>query len=575
MKRTDIVRLLEYNNQHVPESNSSKYERLADCMVFGALEKCPECKNGQLVFRIAGYICTGHISEWTTCLYQTQTPARKSFKIPEDIRDSYDFLSTYEFKEHKRVYNKVEAPTSAVNHIERAMQPSTSSTSAIENGTDVAKLPLKGHKVAYVGKMKLSKRALKEKILSLGGKLVDEIDRTVLFIISTQKEVEKEGAKIAKAKTCGVTVVSEDVFDALNEKVDICDLIKRNTISPWGGDVSKKHKTLVDKDKLKSGSGEPILCTDTGLTFSFLGMKSRSGSSKSEPKIQSFKMKAGLVVDPDSGLDHVAHVYKDQNGPYSVVLAKVDIVSNKNSYYKIQLLESDEAKKKHQYWVYRAWGRIGTDIGGDKLEKFKLKSNAIDNFCEVFLEHTGNEWKKKKEFKKLPGRYHIVETHYGNSLDDDKKLVVGNSCLPLPVQDLITMIFDISRMKHQMQEFHLDLAKMPLGKISKDQVMSAYAVLNEISCMIETNEKSLTKMLDASNRFYSLIPHDFGTDNVIVIKNKELLQEKLEMLDSLLEMELAFELVSDIKEEGEDVLKQHYDRLDANIEVLDKNSEEF
>ncbi|RWR99425.1 poly [ADP-ribose] polymerase 1-like protein, partial [Dinothrombium tinctorium] len=262
-------------------------------------------------------------------------------------------------------------------------------------------------------------------------------------------------------------------------------------------------------------------------------------------------------------------------GPYSVVLAKVDIVSNKNSYYKIQLLESDEAKKKHQYWVYRAWGRIGTDIGGDKLEKFKLKSNAIDNFCEVFLEHTGNEWKKKKEFKKLPGRYHIVETHYGNSLDDDKKLVVGNSCLPLPVQDLITMIFDISRMKHQMQEFHLDLAKMPLGKISKDQVMSAYAVLNEISCMIETNEKSLTKMLDASNRFYSLIPHDFGTDNVIVIKNKELLQEKLEMLDSLLEMELAFELVSDIKEEGEDVLKQHYDRLDANIEVLDKNSEEF
>lgn len=34
-------------------------DRLADCMAFGALEPCPECKEGQLVLDTYGYKCTG------------------------------------------------------------------------------------------------------------------------------------------------------------------------------------------------------------------------------------------------------------------------------------------------------------------------------------------------------------------------------------------------------------------------------------------------------------------------------------------------------------------------------------
>lgn len=54
----------------------------------------------------------------------------------------------------------------------------------------------------------------------------------------------------------------------------------------------------------------------------------------------------GTAVDPDSGLDDVAHVHKSRDGvKYSVVLGLTDIVSKKNSFYKLQVLEADSKNK--------------------------------------------------------------------------------------------------------------------------------------------------------------------------------------------------------------------------------------
>lgn len=48
---TAMKGLLEYNNQAVVNAEGKLLERLSDCLAFGALLKCPECKDGQLVFR--------------------------------------------------------------------------------------------------------------------------------------------------------------------------------------------------------------------------------------------------------------------------------------------------------------------------------------------------------------------------------------------------------------------------------------------------------------------------------------------------------------------------------------------
>ena len=64
------------------------------------------------------------------------------------------------------------------------------------------------------------------------------------------------------------------------------------------------------------------------------------------PKSMKLKLKGGSYVDPESGLDEKAHVLKKgKDELYSVVLGAVDIKSDKNSYYKLQLLEHDHKKK--------------------------------------------------------------------------------------------------------------------------------------------------------------------------------------------------------------------------------------
>ena len=93
-----------------------------------------------------------------------------------------------------------------------------------------------------------------------------------------------------------------------------------------------------------------------------------------------FDTKSGQVFSLHGPLQ--AHVLKTGTGLYSVVLGAVNIQDGKNSYYKLQILEHDKKPKwcvlddfrvsretPHIIrWVFRSWGRVGTTIGGTKLE---------------------------------------------------------------------------------------------------------------------------------------------------------------------------------------------------------------
>lgn len=72
--------------------------------------------------------------------------------------------------------------------------------------------------------------------------------------------------------------------------------------------------------------------------------------SKNAPKTASIKLKNGTAIDPDSGLQDIAHVYRHDGVLYSTTLSLTDIATNKNSYYKLQVLESDAGRK---YWLFR------------------------------------------------------------------------------------------------------------------------------------------------------------------------------------------------------------------------------
>ncbi|EDS35349.1 poly [Culex quinquefasciatus] len=76
-------------------------------------------------------------------------------------------------------------------------------------------------------------------------------------------------------------------------------------------------------------------------------------------------LKGSLAVGSDSGLGEVTHVYKRKKLIFNCVLIKVDIQTDKNSYFKVQVLEAD---KDNMYLVFLAWGRIGTTIEGNNRD---------------------------------------------------------------------------------------------------------------------------------------------------------------------------------------------------------------
>jgi hypothetical protein len=69
-----------------------------------------------------------------------------------------------------------------------------------------------------------------------------------------------------------------------------------------------------------------------------------AGSSQakvSKKRVENLQLKDGTAVDPKSKLENVAHVYRRGEVLYNCVLGLTDIQRNKNSYFKLQVLEAD------------------------------------------------------------------------------------------------------------------------------------------------------------------------------------------------------------------------------------------
>jgi len=66
---------------------------------------------------------------------------------------------------------------------------------------------------------------------------------------------------------------------------------------------------------------------------------------------------------------------------------------------------------------------------------------------------------------------------------------------------------------------------MPLGKLSRNQLQQAYTTLNELNSMIDSSDEKNERdnVIMATNKFYSLIPHDFGIKTPQLIDSKEIL----------------------------------------------------
>ncbi|XP_046535174.1 poly [ADP-ribose] polymerase 1 [Equus quagga] len=551
----DLKELLIFNKQQVPSGESAILDRVADGMVFGALLPCEEC-SGQLVFKSDAYYCTGDVTAWTKCMVKTQTPNRKEWVTPKEFRE-ISYLKKLKIKKQDRIFPpETSAPAAA------APPPSSVSVPATVNASALPDKPLSNMKILTLGKLSRNKDEVKATIEKLGGKLTGTASKASLCI-STQKEVEKMNKKMEEVKEANLRVVSEDFLqDVSTSTKSLQELLSAHILSPWGAEV-KAEPVEVAAPRGKSGAA---------LSKKSKGPVKEEGSNKSEKRMK-LTLKGGAAVDPDSGLEHSAHVLEKGGKVFSATLGLVDIVKGTNSYYKLQLLEDD---KESRYWIFRSWGRVGTVIGSNKREQMPSKEDAIEHFMKLYEEKTGNAW-HSKNFTKYPKKFYPLEIDYGQDEEAVKKLTLNpgtKSKLPKPVQELIKMIFDVESMKKAMVEYEIDLQKMPLGKLSKRQIQAAYSILSEVQQALSQGSGD-SQILDLSNRFYTLIPHDFGMKKPPLLNNTDSVQAKVEMLDNLLDIEVAYSLLRGGSDDSsKDPIDVNYEKLKTDIKVVDKDSEE-
>jgi len=128
-------------------------------------------------------------------------------------------------------------------------------------------------------------------------------------------------------------------------------------------------------------------------------------------------------------------------------------------------------------------------------------------------------------------------------------------------------------MHRALKELEIDTKKMPLGKLSRKNISDGYSALTIIQDQLSTGTPDQSKIVACSNQFYTLIPHSFKiSEKPPVIDSQRLLNKKIEMLDSLLDIEIASKLLKHASVDSEDPLLEHYNRLNCQCTVLDKNT---
>ncbi|TPX65412.1 hypothetical protein SpCBS45565_g05224 [Spizellomyces sp. 'palustris'] len=543
--------ILHLNGINVSDhySESDMIAILADAMVFGVTEMCPECERSRLIPGEYHYRCPTYL-EWGQCAYHTSEPKFMKFSVPGDV--DVEWLHDYQYTPRDRVFlhKAVDASPLSASKLKSDIAARRAEAEAKIIETDK---PFEGRTIACAGKLAHNQSHYQQLIESGGGALSKTVTSSVWFVISTRTEVDKNSNKIKQAAEAGVDVVDASyVTDCIEQKRRFNFRDAKYLL------VSNSNARAPARPEERKRKGESL-------------------ETEQKPKTARLTLKGGAVVNPESMLEDTHHVLHDGKLLWSVVLSRTDVERNLNMYYKLQVLEPDDGSS--DYYLFRSWGRVGTSRGGTKLEDFD-KQTAKEEFQRLYEEKCGNEFGKPPI--KHPGMLFPLEVDFGE--DDDFALMSSvtpgsKTQLAKPIQEIIKLIFDVQAMKQTLRAMEIDLSKMPLGKLSTNMIMAAYKVLADALNLVTDGVGSRTRVLTLSNQFFTLIPHDFGGNSAPLLDNEEIIRSKLEMLDAIKDIEIATSLLKDEKiekgTEDEDPVDVHYRKLRAHMEVLERSSEEF
>ncbi|XP_055269909.1 protein mono-ADP-ribosyltransferase PARP3 isoform X1 [Moschus berezovskii] len=270
---------------------------------------------------------------------------------------------------------------------------------------------------------------------------------------------------------------------------------------------------------------------------------------------------------------------------YDCTLNQTNIGSNNNKFYIIQLLEEGNC-----FFCWNRWGRVG-EVGQSKLSRFVSLEDAKKDFEKKFRDKTKNSWAERDHFVAHPGKYTLIEVQREDEAQEVMVKVDGGPVkavvqqvrpcsLDTATQKLITNIFSKDMFQNAMALMNLDVKKMPLGKLSKQQIARGFEALEAVEAALKAPADSGRSLEELSSHFYTVIPHNFGRSRPPPINSPELLQAKKDMLLVLADIELAQTLQATPEEtkKVEEVphpLDRDYQLLKCQLQLLDPETPEY
>jgi len=298
-------------------------------------------------------------------------------------------------------------------------------------------------------------------------------------------------------------------------------------------------------------------------------------SAKPDPNLRNVGSKSSGVNRSDFNV-----VYSDGNDTYDVMLNQTNVGQNNNKFYVIQLLSNPSG----EYLVYTRWGRVG-DVGQSAAEIYGDVDGAIKGFNKKFKEKTKNDFNSRANFVKHNGKYDLIEKSYSDDEEEPeeehkgaekpKKKSNEKSSLSPDLQEFLTMITSNDMFKQQLEHFDIDVKKMPLGKISKTQIQKGFDVLVELDEELKKDKPSSKTLESLSSKFYTIIPHNVGRQNMakFIIREHETVQQKMDMLNVMGDIEVAQNMLNSGEESSEHPLDASYKQLKNKLTLVPKTDE--
>lgn len=235
---------------------------------------------------------------------------------------------------------------------------------------------------------------------------------------------------------------------------------------------------------------------------------------------------------------------------------------NSNKFYRIQILV-DRAGSDFRTWT--RWGRVG-EHGQSALLGDGSIDSAQAEFKKKFKDKSGLTWDNRLDPPKK-GKYTFIERNYEEDSDsddeDDNKAVAKQkksapeSKLSVPVQDLVSFIFNPAHFQSVMASMSYDAQKLPLGKLSKRTLRNGFQYLKDLSDLISRPASAkqkygttfATATEDLSNQYFTTIPHVFGRHRPPVLSTDAQIKKEIELLEALTDMEAANDIMKESKDE--------------------------